>query len=278
MRSIMRTILPLSLLLSGALTGCGATDDLSTQDQLTLAAISGEEEEVAQGDSDLAGGETNRRPLFRECDAERTLAQVMQTYDSNDDGEVAGPAEEDRLQEDQGERPGAAHRRAVRWERLAFVYDADDSGDLSDAERATLLSDFTERCEAMHARLIEEFDADGDGELSEEEREVVRETMEANRAEREAAGPEGCNRGSEMGEGGPEGRPDVGEGGPEMGGPPASAAEHSPEDRFLGEFDLNTDGELDATELSSLRDAVRERIRSGDGARPLSPPEADALD
>ncbi len=229
-------VLPISLLF---LVGCDAGEQLSAQAQLTLEAISGEEEDVVEGDGDLMAGDQAARPLFRPCDAERALENVVATYDANEDGAV-GPEEEGAVSEDlAGDRRGS-QRRLRRWSALAFIYDADDSGDLSDAERADLLADFTERCEVLHAGILEEFDADGDGELSEDEQSAVREAREARRAERaEGHDGEGCN----------------GE-----GGDPTSVAAGMTDE-----------------ELAAFRAGAREAIRSGE-RRPFGPRDADELD
>ena len=85
---------------------------------------------------------------------------------------------------------------------MKFVYDADDDRELSEEERATMLADFTERCEAIHERLVEAFDLDGDGELSEEEKQAARDEMEARKPEHEGCGGEDME-GGERAEGAP---------------------------------------------------------------------------
>ncbi len=64
---------------------------------------------------------------------------------------------------------------------LLWVYDLDSDGSLSDLELESVFSDFSERCESIHSRLLEDFDADGDGELSEEEMELAHHTLRERR-------------------------------------------------------------------------------------------------
>lgn len=155
---------------------------------------------------------------------------------------------------------------AHRWELMLLVYDLDGDGDLSSTEQAELEADFSARCAALHARLLEDFDADGDGELSAEEEEAARAALEA-RYEEMA----GEHRGPPPGGEPPEGA--AGEGPPEG----AEGAEgevdhcHRGPPPHMVEFDLDGDGELSESELSTLRDTLRERIRSGE---PLFQPPA----
>ncbi len=255
-----------SLALLVLLIGCGQTEQLSAQDELTLAAISGEEEDLAEGSVDLMPSDADAQPMFRPCDAEGALASVLATYDGDGDGTI-GPDEEDAVLEDREGGPAARHR-ARRWEGLAFIYDSDDSGDLAEAERAGLLADFTERCTAIHARILEEFDADADGELSEEERAAAREARESRRMERGEDGE--CNRGGDAPDGTDPGG-EVGQGGPAAGGTQGGGT--GGELRGPAAFTADMTDE----ELAAFREEAREAIRSG-APRPFGPRDADELD
>ncbi|MCB9759699.1 MAG: EF-hand domain-containing protein [Alphaproteobacteria bacterium] len=263
----------LLLVPSMLLTACSGLDFslVSAQDALTLAAISGEEEDWAEGKGDFLGEtaesmDVERPPLFRECDARGDFEAMVARFDTDGDGQVQdrecdrgegappqgeppegeppeGEPSADAGAPPQGEPPadGGTERGGPGGDRAAhdlaallLVYDVDADGELSDTERETLLDDFTARCEAIHARLVEDFDADGDGELSEEEMtaaaDAIHALREEARAEMEAQGEP-----------------------PERGADPLAA-----------EFDTDGDGELSEAELEVLREAMRERIRSGE--------------
>ncbi len=258
--------LVLPMLLAPLVVGCADSNDTITgQQELALTAISGAEEELLPGASDLgtpsgeAGVDVDRPPLFRDCDARAILDRIVGQYDDDGSGQVDEQPEEDAVWEARDERPDHAQRRRARaWHRLAFVYDADDSGDLDDSEMATLLDDFSVRCEAIHARLLEEFDADGSGDLDEDELAAAHAEMEARREERRAemdeqGGAHHMGASDGMADGG---GPDAGgDGGPRMGDRP---------DPMVATWDVDGDGELSADELATMRAEVRERIRSGE--------------
>ena len=67
----------------------------------------------------------------------------------------------------------------IRW-----VYDADGSQSLDEAEKELLRADLEARCDARASILLENFDSDGDGELSESEREAARDARRAHHRER----------------------------------------------------------------------------------------------
>lgn len=256
-----RLILLLPMLLAPLAGGCSSSvDSITGQQELALTALSGEEEELMSGSSDLgtpageAGADVDRPPMFRDCDAEAVLERIVARYDDDGDGVVKEQPEEDAVWEARQDRPDhAQHRRARAWHRLQFVYDVDDSGDLDDSEMATMLDDFTVRCEAIHERLLEDFDADGSGDLDDDELAAAHAEMEARREERRAEmeGSDGPSHGDTG-----EGHGDTG-GHPEMGGGPSG-------DPMLDTWDVDEDGELSAEELSTMRAEVRERIRSGE--------------
>ena len=81
--------------------------------------------------------------------------------------------------------PGRFMAMATAW-----IYDGDDSGDLSQQERAALHQDMDTRCQAVRARVLADFDQDGDGMLSDAEAEAARafaQTMHQTRRQNEHA-------------------------------------------------------------------------------------------
>jgi Ca2+-binding EF-hand superfamily protein len=235
-----------------ALAGCAGGSAGSAEDQIAMYAISSEDARASDDSTEAAVAESFAAPRpMGECDPRGAFAETFDRFDHDGDGAIEGE-ESDEVDEELGPRD-EAHRgpREAMWELLSTVYDTDGDGELSDAEREDLLGDFEVRCEAMHDRLLADFDADGDGELSEEEMEAAHDAM--------PEPPEG--------EEGHEGPPPMGEEGecerPE--GPPPEG-ETSP---LVAEFDSDGDGELSDSELATLRETVRERIREG---APLLPP------
>lgn len=236
----MRPLFTLSLsLLSLAVLGCDlAVTEASAEDSLTAAAISGGEEEISP--DGLGRGNGEALDPMRSCDATGEHDGLWARADGDGSGKLEQTEQEDTVRE-HGRAP--RHFRLLRW-----IYDTDDSGDLSEAEREVLLADHTLRCEAMQARLLAEFDADGDGQLSEDERDAAREAREAMHGTR----PEGAGR--------PGGQ----------GGPPAGLDEGAAPPPIVEEFDADGDGSLSADEKATARATLRERIQNGE--RPIAPP------
>jgi hypothetical protein len=277
---LSRTILLAALSIT---TACGSDILLTAQDELLLSAISGEEdylggaetvsggsEAPAQGGAEADRAEGDRQgtpPMFRECDAAGTYTGLFSAYDEDADGELGAPEQDEVMSEHAGPDQGP---RGQLLGMLRVVYDVDADGQFSDAERATLLEDFTARCEAIHEAVLAEFDADGDGELNDAEQEAARdahqERMEAAREDmedcREAMGMDECDGGEGGGGGGERGDgppPEGAEGEGERGdGPPPIRGP------LADEFDADGDGELSESELDTLRTELRARIRSGE--------------
>jgi Ca2+-binding EF-hand superfamily protein len=251
----------------------GAMSELSTEEALTLRAISGEEEDLQEGEGLLTGtsdGERGRPPLFRECDAPGARDAQVTEFDADGDGAVS----EAEGRPARGDKQEQTHHEHA-WRMLLDVYDLDADGALSETEDATLLEDFTVRCEAIHARLIADFDVDGDGQLSEEEQLAVQEEREARHAEREAAmSEEGGPPPRRGGQGAP---PAAGEAPDTDGGrPPRGEGTCEGRPDHLDRWDADGDGVLSEEELGLMRATMRELIRSGaplhpEGAPP--PPE-----
>lgn len=282
---------------------CGTDDALSAQEELILSAISGEEDYLSGAQTisgegampDEAGDEAERAegdrqgppPMFRQCDAEGTYVGLFSAYDENGDERLEGAEAEQVEGEHAGKRGGPREHLLMM---LRVVYDVDQDGTFSEAEQAEILSDFTVRCETIHARVLSEFDVDGSGDLDEAEAEAARDAhiakMEEARAEmeecREAMGMDECGGDKpERGEEGAEGdRPERAEGG-DRGEAPDGAEGERPDGPppirgpLADEFDADGDGELSEAELETLRDTVRDRIVSGDAPHGECPVDVD---
>ena len=116
-----------------------------------------------------------------------------------------------------------------------LIYDLDEDGMFSESEKEDLFSDFDARCEALHEKVLLEFDSDEDGELSEDEKEEAKQSIAERKEEHKEAHP--CNKDDEEA----------------FNLPP-----------FAREFDLDGDDELSESELQTLRDVLRDRIRTGE--------------
>lgn len=248
----------MSLVILPLLTACSLFDEQDAENAILMTAISGEEEySTARSD----GPPDPFRPeLGRECDASGDFDRIFGLFDEDADKSL-NIRERGDVRDDLGSMVGDKGEGKEKgpppplMDLLFLVYDLDESGDFSESERATVLEDFTVRCEAIQAMLLESFDADGDGTLSETELDTAREALDTLREEHgddmEGACPEG--------EGGGPGGPPPGEGGerPEGLSPLAQ------------EFDTNGDGELSDSEHEELRSVMRERVRTG------APPSED---
>lgn len=244
-------------LFSILLAGCTGTSlgDLSADAALLLSATSGAEEKtVSSGDAaspDDLPAELQPDP-FRTCDADATYADLFGQFDADTDGQLDA-AEESEVQDVYAGAPGGPDRLWMQWGMLLLAYDEDLDGVLADSERATLLTDFTTRCEALQARLVADFDTDGDGVLSDAEQTTAEETLAEQAAEHHSC--EGMD--------GPDGESGRGPGGPP---PEASVSVNGVPipPPLLEEFDTDSDGALDDTEVAALRTAIRARITSGE--------------
>lgn len=280
---LTRTILLAAL---STTVACGSDTLLTAQDELLISAISGEEDYLSSARSSEGGSasapagmdEAERAegdrmdppPMFRECDAAGTYTGLFSAYDEDADGELGAPEQDQVMDEQAGPQRGP---RDHLLGMLRVVYDVDADGQFSEAERATLLADFTERCESIHERVLAEFDADGDGALDEAEQAQARAAHEARMAEARAD-MEACREAMGMDECGGEGGRGEGERGDERGPPPEGAegeGEGPPPIRgpLADEFDTDGDGEISEAELEALRADVRARITSG------APPHGD---
>ncbi len=244
--------------LSAFSLGCGLQTDLSAVDELLVSSLSGEEDSVS-GESGArmseTGGEGEDRtappPMFRECDAQGTFVGFVDAYDEDRSGELEDMEAQDAMAEHGGPRGGP---RAHFLHLLRVVYDADISRQFEDAELESIFEDFTARCSAIHEDVVAEYDADGDGALSDAEQSAAREGHMAE-AESQREAMDACR---------PEGPPPEGEGArrgpPEEGEVPFGPLEE--------EFDADGSGDLSTAELTTLRETLRDRIRSGDRPQP----------
>lgn len=216
----------------------GLSFDLTGEEELVLAAASGPEEAMVEGATPVSSAmpEGERPDPMRECDASGDFSHLLGQYDADGDGNL-DRREEGDVDEARGFRgEEERHRVEGAWAMLLAVYDDDGSCSLEETERTTLLDDFTARCDALQARLLEEFDADGDGALSAEEEATARASLQSR-------APEGAP--PERGE-----RP---EGGPCEGTvPPPLAA-----------YDTDSDGYFSADEYATMRPLVRQEVREG---------------
>lgn len=263
------------------LAACNGLSALNAESELLLSATMGEEEGVLGADAKselLSSTDPDRPQLFRDCATEDDYSHIWGQYDTDGDGALSETERDAVAEAREGRSREEDHRMAQRWEMITLIYDVDADGALSESERGELESDFSARCEALHARLVAEFDTDGDGELSAEEQATAEEAMAARfeemrseEGERPDGPPEGEEGGPPQGQGGPGGSEDC------EGGPPAGAQGEGMDSGALpppvAEFDTDGDGVLSDSELTALREDLRARIRSGEPLGPQGRPE-----
>ena len=249
------------------LTACSsdALTSLSADAALLLSTTSGaEEKSVSSGDAaspdDLPA--ELQPDAFRTCDATATYSELFGLFDADTDGKLDS-AESGDVQDTYADAPGGSDRLLMQWGMLLLAYDEDLDQTLSATERASLLGDFTTRCDALQSRLIADFDADGDGVLSAEEEATAEATLAETDAEHHSC--EGMDQGEPPGEHG--GQP------PELGLTATVDGVPLPPP-LMDEFDTSGDGTLDGTELEAMRTAIRARITSGEPLMPPPPGEA----
>lgn len=255
-------------LVSLFLAGCGTSglSSLTAAEQLLLSTTSGaEEKQVSSGSSSTPDDiPADQRPdAFRSCDAASTYSDLFGRFDANSDGNLDTTESKEEQSGWEGQSFDAEQRLMMQWGMLLLAYDADSSGTLEEGERAVLLDDFTVRCTALQSLLTEQFDADGDGSLSTEEQATAQAFLDEQAAEHH---PD-CNGGMMEGD-----RP---EGGPPMGKFPddvqtVGGVPIAPP--LMDEFDADGDGSLSDSEIATLRESLRARIREG---APLMPPPPD---
>ena len=246
----MRFLLfPLALTLTSTLSACDSSGTtVSADGEILLSTTGGAEEGLTSRDTmgDLApSGDPDQPPLGRECDASGTYTGIFSEYDVNanqslDTGECQS------VQDAHADRDDLAQRDAeMRWHLMLLIYDLDEDGALSDTEKSPLFDDFTTRCQVLAAKLLADFDADDDGTLSDSELATAQATIEADQEAQRAAMQQAMAD-----------HPD------QMGPPPEPGSREVPPG--LESYDTDSDGLLSDAELSTLRDALRARVRAGD--------------
>lgn len=211
----------LFLLSATALWACGETDTLTGSDE-TLTDTA--EASVASA----LDGEPSH-PLRLDCAAVSTSTAT-----------VPGGHRE-------GGRGKGGHGRG-HGERLAWVYDADGSGDLDATEQAAQAADRLAGCEARKARLLAAYDADGDGTLSDEERAVAQAALDA---EREARKAELLATYDADGDGA-------------LSREEREALREARQAELIATYDTDGDGALSDAEKVPLAEAIRAAIRAGE--------------
>lgn len=255
----MRSVFMLALL-----AGCGsvASSTLTAADELLLSSINGPEETLAARAAFGAvstESDPDAPPLFHECNPDGFNAELFEQYDADHSGALED-AESSDVEGAHAGRDDMERRQAeMRFHMLGLIYDTNEDGSLSDDEKAVLFEDFTARCDVLNAKILADFDADGDGTLSDEELQTAAETLDA---EREAMREEMEERMGEAGD-------PLGAHGP----PPAPGSREVPPG--LEEFDADSDGTFSDEELASCREALRERVRSGEPLFEPPPPPAE---
>jgi hypothetical protein len=273
-----------TVIFSGAFA-CVQDDTLSSAElnaTYAAAATQGGEADTAgvpddtavpqEGDAEAGDDETN---LHRDCSLDAVHDRVMQNADTDGDGTISeeeraalearfgergppgrhgprgegmggeGPGGEGMAGGPGGGPGGRGHHGPMGFRRLMWIYDADDSGELDEAERAILEADLEARGAAIEARTLAEFDADADGLLSDAELEAARSAHRAAQEARRAAelvtyDTDGDGRLSRE----------------EM------RAKHDAKRAGLeAEYDLDASGDLDATEKAALREYLRSVVR-----------------
>lgn len=132
------------------------------------------------------------------------------------------------------------------FRRLLWIYDADSSGELDDAERAILEADLEARAAALEAATLAAFDADGDGALSDAELEAAR---EAHRAERETRRAAELATYDSDGDG-------------RLNREERQAMHEAKRAALEAQFDADGSGALDELETAALREYLRSVVRA----------------
>jgi hypothetical protein len=256
----MKTLggLGIGLCITAAACGGGSegTNDATVLETAThVAAL-----EVNEDGSDVEAADAieGEPLLMRGCGVKRVRAHLVDHFDDNDDGQVDGAERRAMAEEFGGAEDGESLRqeRIVRRQRvrgLRELYDADASGDLSEAERGELEADLEARCAQRTERLTEEFDADGSGDLDEIEWDAahaaIRERFENRQAQIVAEfDTDGDGALSE-----------------EERHLARVAHMQNIEDRrsgLRGEFDSDGSGDLDEAERAALRAHLRDGVRN----------------
>jgi len=226
---------------------------LTGEEEILISALSGEEEVFSDHDIAARGMQPSEDmpKMFRECDSKASFQEIFDRYDEDKSAEIE-EEEKEKVCDGRKDRETKHQRRAEHMMKLLkFVYDLDNDKVLSETEKELLYEDFSERCEQLHQRLLEEFDTDGDGVLSGEEQEMAKEEAR----NRHEEGDRHVEREEKYGE-------------EREGEEPENSGER-PKHRkklppFAKDYDLDGDGELNESEKQAFRSDMREKIRSGE--------------
>ena len=225
------------VLLVLTLVACGSTEsEITPENTLMISTLSAEEEGMI--DQEQAQNDEGPVPeMFRTCDRRAFFdaLSVSNPTEESDSGWLEDLSDAFSKQKRKKGKKGKAAKKMLT--RLLYIYDVDEDGVFSESEKTEIFSDFDARCEVLHEKLLSDFDTDEDGELSEDEKALAKETIQDLKASHKEAHT--CNKDLNA-----EDRPNL--------------------PKFAQEFDLDGDDELSETELQTLRDVLRERIRNGE--------------
>ena len=255
----MRPVFALALL-----AGCASlsSSTLSADAELLLSSLNGPEETLAARAAFGAVSteeDPDAPPMFHECNPDGFNADLFEQYDADHSGDLSDEESSDVEGAHAGRDDMEQREAEMRFHLLGLIYDTDEDGTLSDAEKAVLFDDFTVRCDVLNAKLLADFDADGDGALSDEELATAEETLQAERDEmREEMEGRMDEAGDPLGAHGP---------------PPEPGSRQVPPG--LEEFDTDSDGTFSDEELAACRESLRERVRSGEPLFEPPPPPAE---
>lgn len=227
----------------------GDGEDLSESLSSIVEALAAEEDvEFAMG---IDGDEQD--DFAPDCRIEPLRDRVFSHFDVDDNGALSQD-EARQLRAAFGPKPFRRHRftRHHRLARLRWIYDADDSRDLSTTERDELRMDVEMRCMNRFARLLEHWDADESGDLDFEEWTAAREALRERKRARRAAFILEYDEDED--------------GWLDLGERLAAVSERvkrilDRRDAAILEYDVDGDGRLDTDERTPLRERLRTRVR-----------------
>jgi hypothetical protein len=273
-RRVLTIITPFAFV---GLAACGAFEaDMSVDDAVYMSALeeedlgTGEGDDAADGDdagdadADAATGEDTVAEVDA-CSLEAIRARITDRFDTNANGNVDPDEQADMSSHFGGDhqgnmrghhgRRGRGHHRGLghhKLRRLKWIYDTDNSGDLSDTERAVLEGDLVTRCENKEAYMLATYDTDADGTLSEEELVAA---SAAREAEREARHAERLALRDTDGDG------EVSQTEREAARDDRQANCEARRAAKVEMFDADGDGELNDEETGALREYLRQWVR-----------------